>query len=69
MRIRPNLTVRVLRGRDPGEGPELAGTTAAERVLLVEELTREGWAFGGRPMPQYTRATMPVSLARRAPNG
>lgn len=65
---RPNLQVRVLRGRDPGSGPQPTQPPSAEaRLALVDELTRACWALAGRPMPAYARAAMPVRAIRRTP--
>lgn len=32
----------------------------AQRVAAVAELTLEAWRLSGRPLPTYTRATMPI---------
>jgi len=39
------------------------GGTLEERVAAVAELTAEAWRLAGRPLPSYSRATMPVVLA------
>jgi hypothetical protein len=39
--------------------------TAAERVGMVWQITLDAWASSGRPLPEYTRATMPGRLIRR----
>lgn len=36
------------------------GGTIDERVAAVALLTAEAWRLSGRPLPTYTRATMPV---------
>ncbi len=36
------------------------GSTSAERLAMVFELSMLAWAASGRPFPQYDRATMPV---------
>jgi hypothetical protein len=36
------------------------GGTVDERVAAVTALTLEAWRLSGRPLPSYTRATMPV---------
>ena len=57
---RSDMTGRVvpLRSREAGDA-RVAGTPA-ERIALVAKLSREAWALTGRPLPSYTRATMPV---------
>ena len=35
-----------------------------DRIALVWRLTRELWAFSGRPIPTYERAQMPGELIR-----
>ena len=39
------------------------GGTPNERVAAVAELTAEAWRLAGRPLPSYTRATMPVVVS------
>jgi hypothetical protein len=62
---RTDMTARVvpLRSREAGEPP--CPPTASERIALVTRLSREMWALTGRPLPSYTRKTMPVVLTRR----
>lgn len=43
--------------------------TPAERVALVAELSRQAWALTGRPLPSYTRATMPVRVTSLRESG
>jgi hypothetical protein len=38
------------------------GGTVADRVALVAELSKVMWARTGKPLPTYTRATMPVVM-------
>lgn len=53
-------------GDEPSE--DLRGsTTAQQRVEMVWQLTFEAWALTARPLPDYERATSPVSkVLRRA---
>lgn len=44
-------------------------TTAAERLGLVADLTREMWAFSKREVPAYTRSELPVVLVRARNRG
>lgn len=36
------------------------------RIAMVWTLTRQQWAFGGRPIPRYARSEMPGRLIRRS---
>lgn len=60
---RPNVTARVvpLTSREAGD-PRMGGTIE-ERVAAVAELTLEAWRLAGRPLPEYTRATMPIVVS------
>lgn len=40
-------------------------TTPAERLELVENLTREAWALSKRELPTYARAQIPVVVLHR----
>lgn len=57
---RRDMTVRVvpLHSREAGEAT--VGGTIAERLALVARLSETSWALTGRPLPAYTRATIPV---------
>lgn len=57
---RTRMTARVvaLTSREAGD-PRMAGTVD-ERVAAVTTLSLEAWRLAGRPLPTYTRATMPV---------
>ena len=61
---RREMTARVvpLRSREASEPP--CPPTAAERIALVTRLSREMWALSGKPLPTYTRSTMPIVLVR-----
>jgi len=52
----------VSRGNEPAAQNHLMPD---ERVSLATELSRWAWEISGRPMPAYTRATMPVVVIRR----
>lgn len=39
------------------------GGTVEERLAAVAELTLEAWRLSGRPLPTYSRATMPIVVA------
>jgi hypothetical protein len=38
--------------------------TPAQRLQLLEDLTREAWMLSGRPIPGYSRSEIPVVLRR-----
>ena len=59
---RSRMTARVvaLSSAEAGEG--CTGGTMAERLAAIEVLTREAWRLSGRPLPGYTRSTMPISI-------
>jgi hypothetical protein len=56
------MTARVvpLRSDEASDG-RVAGT-AEERLELLKELSRRMWELSGRPLPSYTRSTMPFRL-------
>ena len=43
-------------------------TTPAERIAMVELLTREAWALTGKALPVYSRAHSPVRVLRSGPD-
>jgi hypothetical protein len=48
-------------GEEPGD--DLSTTTTAEqRIEMVWQLSARMWELSGRPMPQYSRATMPIAI-------
>ncbi len=59
---RSKMTVRLvpLHSREAGEAR--VGGTAAERLALVIRLSESSWARTRRPVPEYTRATMPLAI-------
>ncbi len=56
------MTVRLvpLDSREAGEAR--VGGSIAERVALVARLSDMLWTQTGRPLPNYTRATMPIAM-------
>ncbi|OGU01798.1 MAG: hypothetical protein A2085_08005 [Gemmatimonadetes bacterium GWC2_71_10] len=65
MAERSALPVRVFTlGQEPPDDLS-ASTTVEERLSMVWELTRRMWEFTGRPLPAYSRRSMPVRVARR----
>jgi hypothetical protein len=61
-RKRNAMTARVVPLHSREAGDARVDGTAAERIALVAVLTRAAWALTGRPVPKYTRATMPVRI-------
>jgi hypothetical protein len=60
---RSRMTGRVVPLTSPEAGDPRAGGSLEERLAAVAELSVEAWRLAGRPLPSYTRATMPVVLA------
>jgi hypothetical protein len=59
---RAQWPVRVMRLEDASHDDVAAYTTAAERVLMVAQLTAEAWALSGWPTPAYERSRTPIAL-------
>jgi len=60
------MTARVVSLASEDAGDPRMGGTAAERVAAVAELTQTAWTLSKRPLPTYTRATMPVVVTTLA---
>ena len=43
--------------------------TAGERMMMVEQMSRDAWASAGLPMPRYSRREMPVRIIRKPATG
>lgn len=56
------MTARVVPLRSDEAGEARVAGTAEERLALVNELSRRVWMLTGRPVPSYTRATIPVAV-------
>lgn len=54
---------KVRPGEEPGEDLS-ASTTAAERIGMMWRLAQDAWALSGRPIPEYSRAEMPITKRR-----
>ena len=63
---RRKMTVRIVPLGSQEAGDARVGGTVAERLALVTELSHRAWALTGRPLPSYTRRTMPVRLTTLA---
>jgi hypothetical protein len=57
------MTARVVPLASAQAGDARMGGTPDERLAAVAQLTAEAWRLAGRPLPTYTRATMPVVVA------
>ena len=57
------MTVRVVPLNSDEAGDARVGGTPAERLALLNELSRRMWMLTKRPMPSYSRETMPVRLS------
>jgi hypothetical protein len=57
------MTARVVPLSSPEAGDPRMGGTIEERLAAVTALTLEAWRLAGRPLPIYTRATMPIVVA------
>jgi hypothetical protein len=60
------MTARLVPLRSAEAGDGLIGGTITERLALVAELSRRMWELTKRPVPSYTRPTMPVRLTTLA---
>ena len=60
------MTVRIVALGSNEAGDARVGGTVDERLALVAELSRRAWELTGRPMPAYTRATIPVQVTTLA---
>jgi hypothetical protein len=64
------MVARVSRlGTETGGDDLSETTTAAERIELVQVLSRRMWELTGRPWPAYARSAMPGRVVRRATHG
>jgi hypothetical protein len=60
---RPDMTVRIVSLHSLEASDSRVGGTAAERIALVTSLSEQLWALTRRPLPVYTRGTMPIVLS------
>lgn len=51
-------------GREPDDDL-IERTTPAERLALVWQLTLEAWSLAGFPIPEYSRARVPLRVVER----
>ena len=60
------MTARIVPLRSDDASDARVAGTAAERLALLAELSRRMWSLTQRPVPSYTRATMPVKVTTLA---
>lgn len=60
---RSRMRARVVALTSQEAGDARMGGTMDQRVAAVAELSLEAWRLSGRPLPTYTRATMPVIVS------
>ncbi len=63
------MTVRVVSLHSREAGDSRMEGTIAERLAMTRQLTERIWKLSGKPLPSYTRATMPVRIIRRSVAG
>lgn len=59
---RSEMTARVVPFGSAESADSRVGGTPTERVALVVELSARLWRHTGKPLPSYTRATIPVHV-------
>ena len=60
------MTIRIVPlGSDEASDGRVGGTVS-ERLALVRELTQRMWALTRRPLPAYSRSTIPAKLTTLA---
>jgi hypothetical protein len=57
------MTARVVPLRSDDASDARVGGTAEERLALLAELSQRMWALTQRPLPSYTRSTIPVRIS------
>ena len=63
--LRDPWPVRIYRlGQEPLDDLA-ASSTPAERLCMVDVLSRRSWELSGRPLPQHSRASLSITVLRR----
>jgi hypothetical protein len=62
----PRIPVRIVSLSSDEAADAYVEGSIDERLALLARLSRRAWAATGRPMPNYTRATIPVVITRLA---
>ena len=60
---RREITCRVIALESADARDARLGSTAAERLEMLAELSRLAWAASGRTLTQYERRNMPIRLS------
>lgn len=60
---RNGMTGRIVSLHSAAAGDARVSGTPSDRLALVGELSMRAWKLTGRPLPRYTRPTMPIRLA------
>ena len=60
---RGEMTYRVVPLGSPEAATPPLGATAAQRLSMLDELSRTTWLATGLPLPHYSRKEMPVKLS------
>lgn len=60
----PRIPVRIVPLASDEAGDGYVEGTVDDRLALVARLSRRAWAATGRPIPSYTRATIPIVITR-----
>ena len=56
------MTARVVPLDSPEASDSRVGGSAADRLRLLSQLSMRAWALTKRPLPRYTRSTMPITI-------
>jgi hypothetical protein len=56
------MTGRIVPLRSDEASDARVGATPGERLALLRELSQRMWALTRRPLPSYSRSTIPVKL-------
>ena len=62
----PRIPVRIVPLSSDEAADAFVEGTIDERLALLARLSRRAWSASGRPLPSYTRATIPVIITRLA---
>ncbi len=60
----PRIPVRIVPLSSDAAADAYVEGSIDERLALLARLSRRAWAATGRPIPSYTRATIPVVITR-----
>lgn len=56
------MTARIVPLRSAAASDARVAGTPSQRLALIGDLSARAWKLTGRPLPQYTRSTMPIRL-------